>query len=95
MSNLIRHAILKNNVVINIIEYPTVQTGCPEGLKDVIAVASDVGQIGWIYVDGIFTNPNPPTSIEIPVISPPTAQELMAQLNAIQAQIATLQNGAL
>ena len=67
MSNLIRHAILKNNVVINIIEYPTVQTGCPEGLKDVIAVASDVGQIGWIYADGIFTNPNPSEVMEMPV----------------------------
>jgi hypothetical protein len=90
MSNLIRHVILKDNVVVNVIEYETIQTGCPEGLEDVIALASDEGQIGWIYADGIFTNPNPPVIVEIPPILPPTPEELMAQLNAIQAQIAAL-----
>jgi len=90
MSNLIRHVILKDNVVVNAIEYNTVQTGCPAGLEDVIAIASDVGQIGWVYANGIFTNPNPPAIVEIPTILPPTPEELMAQLNAIQAQIAAL-----
>ena len=90
MSNLIRHAILKNNVVVNVIEYETIQTGCPEGLEDVIAIASDDGNIGWVYADGVFTNPNPPVIVDIPAILPPTPDELMAQLNAIQAQIAAL-----
>jgi len=90
MSNLIRHVILKDNVVVNAIEYETLQTGCPEGLEDVIAIASDAGQIGWIYANGVFTNPNPPVIVEIPAILPPTPEELMAQLNAIQAQIAAL-----
>ena len=60
MFNLIRHVILKDNMVVNIIEYETLKTGCPEGLEDVIALASDEGQIGWIYNNGIFTDPNPP-----------------------------------
>ena len=90
MSNLIRHAILKDNVVVNVIEYDTIQTGCPEGLEDVIAIASEEGQIGWVYADGIFTNPNPPVIVEIPALLPPTPAELMAQLNAIQAQIAAI-----
>ncbi|CAB4183547.1 hypothetical protein UFOVP1464_26 [uncultured Caudovirales phage] len=90
MSNLIRHNILKNNVVVNVIEYETIQTGCPEGLEDVIAIASDDGNIGWVYADGVFTNPNPPVVVDIPAILPPTPDELMAQLNAIQAQIAAL-----
>jgi hypothetical protein len=60
MFNLIRHVILKNNVVVNAIEYETLQTGCPEGLEDVIALASDEGQIGWVYNNGVFTDPNPP-----------------------------------
>ena len=91
MSNLIRHAILKDNVVVNVIEYEAIQTGCPEGLEDVIAIASDDGNIGWVYADGVFTNPNPPVIVDIPALLPPTPEELMAQLNAIQAQIAALQ----
>jgi hypothetical protein len=60
MSNLIRHVILKDNVVVNVIEYESVQSGCPEGLEDVIALASDEGQIGWTYDNNTFIDPNPP-----------------------------------
>jgi hypothetical protein len=71
MSNLIRHVILKNNTVVNAIEYETLQTGCPEGLEDVIALASDEGQIGWVYDNGIFTDPNPPVAREpLPELTP-------------------------
>lgn len=56
--NLIRHCILDaSNTVVNVIEYETLQTGCPEGLEDVIAMASDEGQIGDSYSNGIFTSP--------------------------------------
>jgi hypothetical protein len=71
MSNLIRHVILKDNVVVNIIEYETLQTGCPEGLEDVFAMTSDEGQIGWIYDNGTFTDPNPPVVPEpLPELTP-------------------------
>ena len=71
MSNLLRHVILKENTVVNVIEYETIQTGCPEGLEDVIAIASDEGQIGWTYADGIFTDPNPPVAPEpLPELTP-------------------------
>ena len=71
MSNLIRHVILKDNIVVNIIEYETIQTGCPEGLEDVIALASDEGQIGWTYDNGVFTDPNPPAVREpLPELTP-------------------------
>jgi hypothetical protein len=71
MSNLIRHVILKDNIVVNAIEYDSVQTGCPEGLEDVIALASDEGQIGWIYNNGVFTDPNPPVVREpLPELTP-------------------------
>jgi len=71
MSNLIRHVILKDNTVVNAIEYDSVQTGCPEGLEDVIALASDEGQIGWIYNNGVFTDPNPPVVREpLPELTP-------------------------
>ena len=71
MSNLIRHVILKDNTVVNVIEYETLQTGCPEGLEDVIALASEEGQIGWTYADGIFADPNPPVVQEpLPELTP-------------------------
>ena len=71
MFNLIRHVILKDNVVVNVIEYEALQTGCPEGLENVIALASDEGQIGWTYADGIFTDPNPPVAPELlPELTP-------------------------
>ena len=76
MSNLIRHVILKDNVVVNVIEYETLQTDCPEGLEDVIAIASDEGQIGWTYANGIFTDPNPPV-IQEPLLEL-TPQEKLA-----------------
>jgi hypothetical protein len=71
MSNLIRHVILKDNVVVNVIEYENIQTGCPEGLEDVIALASDEGQIGWAYANNTFTDPNPPVAPEpLPELTP-------------------------
>jgi len=71
MSNLIRHVILKDNVVVNVIEYETEQTGCPEGLENVIALASDEGQIGWTYANNTFTDPNPPVAHEpLPELTP-------------------------
>ena len=71
MSDLIRHVILKDNVVVNVIEYETTQTGCPEGLEDVIAMASDEGQIGWTYDNNTFTDPNPPVVLEpLPELTP-------------------------
>ena len=71
MSDLIRHVILKDNVVVNVIEYETIQNGCPEGLEDVIALASDEGQIGWTYANGTFTDPNPPVIQEpLPELTP-------------------------
>jgi hypothetical protein len=71
MFNLVRHVILKDNVVVNVIEYETLQTGCPEGLEDVIALASDEGQIGWTYDNGTFTDPNPPViQAPLPELTP-------------------------
>jgi len=71
MFNLIRHVILKDNVVVNVIEYESVQTGCPEGLEDVIALASEEGQIGWTYANNTFTDPNPPVAFEpLPELTP-------------------------
>ena len=70
--DLIRHCILDaSNTVVNVIEYETAQTGCPEGLENVIALASDEGQIGWTYANNTFTDPNPPVaSLALPELTP-------------------------
>ena len=58
---LIRHCIIdtNTNIVVNIIEYETEQTGIPPSLEDnLICVKSDEANIGWTYIDGLFDNPN-------------------------------------
>ena len=57
---LIRHCIIdtNTNIVVNVIEYETEQTGVPSGMEDhFLAVRSDDGDIGGTYADGIITNP--------------------------------------
>jgi hypothetical protein len=64
MSNLIKHAIIKNGVVINVIEYEQTIQGTPPGFEDgVIAVPDENTSLGWHYVNGTFTDPNPPEQI--------------------------------
>jgi hypothetical protein len=56
--SLYRHAIIKNNTVINVIDYPSDLTGtCPDGLQDVIAIKTDKGQINWVHQDNDFFDP--------------------------------------
>ena len=88
---LIRHCIINDSdIVVNIIEYEQAQTGTPEGLDTALkAIQSDIGQIGWVFDNGTFTDPNPPI-IPLPALTLPTTAELMAQLQIIQAQITTI-----
>ena len=57
---LIVHCIIdtNTNMVVNVVEYETEQTGTPSGMEDnFIAVRSDEGAIGGTYANGIVTNP--------------------------------------
>ena len=70
--NLIRHCIIdtQTNLVINIVEYESEQTGVAPGFEveqpSWICVASDTGEIGATYADGVITNPIPaPVVIEM------------------------------
>jgi hypothetical protein len=57
---MIKCAIVKNGVVVNIIEYDEVPQGTPPGLDEgCVAIASDVASTGWTYSNGEFTNPVP------------------------------------
>jgi hypothetical protein len=56
---MIRHCIIdtNTNLVVNIIDYETEQTGIPAGLEEhLLCVKSEEGQIGGTYADGVITN---------------------------------------
>jgi len=60
---MIRHCIIdtNTNLVVNIIDYETEQTGIPFGLEEnLLCVKSDTGQIGGTYENGVITNPPEP-----------------------------------
>lgn len=58
-----KYAIVKNGIVVNVIEYSSQPTTPPPGFGDGhIAVQADSANIGWNYANGQFTNPNPSTS---------------------------------
>lgn len=62
MSDLIKHAIIKDGIVVNVIEYEQIIQGTPPGFEDgVIAIPAEYVSPGWHYVDGSFVDPNPPT----------------------------------
>ena len=62
-----KYAIIKNNVVVNTIEYESQPSTPPAGF-DVghTAIQADHVSIGWNYSNGEFTNPNPPVANEAP-----------------------------
>ena len=65
---MMRHCIIdtNTNLVVNIIEYETEQTGVPPGLEaHLLCVKSDTGQIGGTYADGVITNPPEPELVEL------------------------------
>ena len=68
------YAIIDGINVINIIQYEEQPSNPPPGFESpIIAVQSDVAQIGWTYVDGVFI---------APYVPPPTPEELIAQCKA-------------
>lgn len=79
-----RYAIIENGVAVNVViadaEYAAQQgwVACP-----------DAGP-GWTYANGVFTAPVMVEPEPIPVPPAPTKEELLAQLQAIQAQIQAL-----
>lgn len=78
-----RYAIIENGVVVNVV------IGTPAlGENQILVECPDAGP-GWLYADGVFTEAPPPP---VPEPTPaPTKDELLAQLQALQAQIQSLQ----
>jgi hypothetical protein len=78
-----RAAIIENGIVINIAETE------PDFAAEQGWVLSDVAQIGDLWDGATFTSP--PVSEPAPAPLPPTKEELLAQLQALQAQIMALE----
>jgi hypothetical protein len=65
-----RYAIVKNNTVVNIIEYEAQPSTPPAGFEDGhVAVQADNVSLGWTYANGQFTNPNPPEQAQVNSVS--------------------------
>jgi hypothetical protein len=65
-----RYAIVKNGVVVNVIEYESQPSNPPDGFDEGNqAIQADHVSIGWTYANGQFTNPNPPTQTTFEVKS--------------------------
>ena len=62
-----RYAILKDGVVVNVIEYEAQPTTPPPGFEEGhVAIQADRVSPGWQYENGEFFDPNPPEPIEMP-----------------------------
>jgi len=64
---LTRYAIIDGINVVNVIEYENPPGNPPPGLPDnFIAVQTDVAGPGWLYENGEFVNPTPPSPLPQP-----------------------------
>jgi hypothetical protein len=55
-----KYAIIKNGVVINVIEYEEQPSTPPAGFSEGHeAIQTDVASPNWHYANGVFTDPNP------------------------------------
>ena len=62
-----KYAIVKDNTVVNIIEYESQPPTPPAGFEDGHeAIQADRVSIGWTFANGQFTDPNPPAVIDMP-----------------------------
>jgi hypothetical protein len=62
-----KYAIVKNGVVVNVIEYEAQPSTPPPGFEaGHVAIQADAVSPGWHYINGQFTDPNPPEVVEMP-----------------------------
>jgi len=54
-----RYAIVKDGVVLNAVDYAEHPVGTPSGFEDgAVAIQDPWAAPGWLYADGVFTDPN-------------------------------------
>jgi hypothetical protein len=77
-----KYAIIENGVVVNVVVAET-EYAQSQGWIDCPTAGP-----GWTYADGVFTKPVVVAPEPVPA---PTKEQLLAQLNAIAAQIQALE----
>lgn len=77
---------IENGVVKDLVRVPPQNVFYP-AYADMFIEAPDEVDFNWIF-DGETFSPPPP--VEIPEYVPPTKEELLAQLQALQEQIAAI-----
>ena len=77
-----RYAIIENGLVVNVV------IGQPELNPGQTLVECPGAGPGWTYADGVFTEP---VVVQPEPTPAPTKEELLAQLNALSAQIQALE----
>jgi hypothetical protein len=62
-----KYAIVKDGVVVNVIEYEAQPSTPPAGFEaGHVAIQADAVSPGWTYANGQFTDPNPPEVVAMP-----------------------------
>jgi hypothetical protein len=75
-----RYAIIEDGLVVNVV------VGQPELAPNQILVECEGAGPSWTYADGVFTAP----VVVEPTVVTPTKEELLAQVQALTAQIQAL-----
>ena len=61
-----KYAIVKDGVVVNVIEYESQPSTPPAGFEEGhVAIQADRVSPGWVYANGEFTDPNPPEVVNM------------------------------
>jgi hypothetical protein len=85
-----KYAIVKDGVVVNLIEYEEQPTTPPPGFEaGYVAIQTNAANPGWHYANGQFTDPNPPTNNEAPTSTTP-AMTLTDMILADPTELAKL-----
>ena len=73
------YAIIKDGVVVNIIEYDSQPTTPPPGFDDgYTAVQADRASPGWLYENGAFVDTTPPVEPMVMPKIPTLAEQILS-----------------
>ena len=75
-----KYAIVKDGVVVNVIEYEEQPSAPPPGFEaGHVAIQADAVSPGWHYANGQFTNPNPPEQTTVEFIAPKSLTDMILE----------------
>lgn len=89
-----KYAIVKDGVVINVVEYEEQPSIPPDGFEDgYVAIQASNVSVGWTYANGQFTDPNPAQEKQMPnqpsltdmILNSPTELAKLKQALGLQA----------